>query len=58
MIVKSAYASNHELIKRIDLSGGAYMHEVQEKLQQRELYTLTTCCYSANPYLEWGTVLN
>lgn len=58
MIIKSAYASNHELIKKIDQSGGSYLHEVQEQIQQRELYLLTSKCASAHPYLEPGQPLN
>lgn len=58
MIIKSAYASNHELIKKIEQSGGTYLHEIQDQIQQRELYLLTTKCSSTNPYLEPGQALN
>ena len=36
MIIKSAYASNHELIKRVEQTNGFYLKDVQSQIEIHE----------------------
>lgn len=58
MIIKSAYASNHELIKRIEQSNGQYLYDVQKFIEATEKSLLIKKFHSTNPYLCPGESIN
>ncbi len=58
MIIKSAYASNHELIKKIEQSNGQYLYEVQKSIETQEKHNLVKKMLSVNPYVNPGEAIN
>jgi hypothetical protein len=51
MIIRSAYASNHELIKCIEKSNGHYLITAQKEIIDHELHFLYSRLHSDDPYI-------
>jgi hypothetical protein len=57
MIIKSAYASNHELIKKIVQSDGQYIRDIQTIIRNSELDIIKKK-YDNREYLSQGDCIN
>ena len=58
MIIKSAYASNHELIKCIEKANGHYLLTAQEEIMENERQFLLDRMKTKDPYLVPGDPIN